>query len=268
LTLLQLIVLAVVQGLTEFLPVSSSAHLILVSWFMHWPDQGLVTDVAIHFGTLFAVLLYFRGDLANMLRAVIRPQADAATAQNRRLLGFLALASVPVILVGGLAHGWVEAHLRDVRVIAISTLVFGLALWLVDARCARQRVLSDLGLRHALWIGLAQVLALVPGASRAGVTLTMGRLLGFDAVSAARFSFLLAIPVLAAAGGFGMLQVVAGDSTLDWGGFALAVVFAALAGWICIAAFLALLERFGLLPFVIYRLVLGVVLLYVSFAPL
>jgi undecaprenyl-diphosphatase len=96
----------------------------------------------------------------------------------------------------------------------------------------------------------------------------MGRLLGFDAVSAARFSFLLAIPVLAAAGGFGMLQVVAGDSTLDWGGFALAVVFAALAGWICIAAFLALLERFGLLPFVIYRLVLGVVLLYVSFAPL
>lgn len=264
-TLLQLIVLAIVQGLTEFLPVSSSAHLILASWLLDFPDQGLVTDVAIHLGTLFAVLIYFRRDLAAMWRAVASPASVSGESHERRLAWCLVVAAVPVILVGGLAHGWVEGHLRDVRVIAISTVIFGLLLWFADARFSRHRQLDDISVKSALLIGLAQVLALIPGASRAGVTLTMGRVLGFDAVSAARFSFLLSIPVIAAAGAYGMLKIAAGGAQLDWAGFALAVGFSALAGWGCIALFLNLLRRFGLLPFVLYRLALGAVLLVIAF---
>jgi undecaprenyl-diphosphatase len=156
----------------------------------------------------------------------------------------------------------VEEYLRDVRVIAICTLGFGLVLWVADVWCARHRRLVELDLKSALLIGLAQVLALVPGVSRSGITMTMGRMLGFDAGSAARFSFLLSIPVIAAAGAYGMARMLDGSVTLNWAGFGLAVGLAALAGWACIAAFLALLERIGLLPFVYYRLVLGTVLLY------
>lgn len=261
-SLVHLIVLALIQGLTEFLPVSSSAHLILGSWLLGWPDQGLVTDVAVHFGTLIAVLLYFREALLGMLRSLTRSQPDSAAVQERKLAGYIVLASVPVILVGGLAHLWVEEYLRDVRVIAICTLGFGLVLWVADVWCARHRRLVELDLKSALLIGLAQVLALVPGVSRSGITMTMGRMLGFDAGSAARFSFLLSIPVIAAAGAYGMARMLDGSVTLNWAGFGLAVGLAALAGWACIAAFLALLERIGLLPFVYYRLVLGTVLLY------
>jgi undecaprenyl-diphosphatase len=264
LSLIHLIVLALIQGLTEFLPVSSSAHLILGSWLLGWPDQGLVTDVAVHFGTLIAVLYYFRETLFGMLRSLTRSQPDPAALQERKLAGYIVLASVPVILVGGLAHLWVEEYLRDVRVIAICTLGFGFVLWMADVWCARHRRLTDLGLKSALLIGLAQVLALVPGVSRSGITMTMGRMLGFEAGSAARFSFLLSIPVIAAAGVYGMVRVFNGNMTLDWAGFGLAVGFSALAGWACIAAFLALLERIGLLPFVYYRLVLGTVLLYLA----
>jgi len=172
---------------------------------------------------------------------------------------------VPVILVGGIAHAWVEENLRDVRVIAVTTLVFGLLLWAADALGSRRRQMGEMTPKLALMIGLAQVLALVPGTSRSGVTLTMGRVLGFDAVSAARFSFLLSIPVIAAAGGYGMLKILAGESALNWSGFGLAMLFSAVAGWVCIALFLALLKRVGLLPFVIYRLILGLVLVTLSF---
>ena len=262
-TLVQIIVLALIQGLTEFLPVSSSAHLILGSKIFSWPDQGLVFDVATHLGTLLAVLVYFRKDLQSMLTSWF--VAGKGDADSRRLGLILLVASIPAILAGALLHGWVESALRDVRVIAASTIGFGLLLWWADARFAHNKQLTDMTMKTGLLIGLAQMLALVPGTSRSGITITMGRMLGFNADTAARFSFLLSIPIIAAAGAYGMLRMLMHDTSIDWLQFSLAVLLSALAGWLCIAAFLALLQRVGLFPFVIYRLALGVALLWITF---
>jgi undecaprenyl-diphosphatase len=262
-TLIQIIVLSLIQGLTEFLPVSSSAHLILGSKVFSWPDQGLIFDVATHLGTLFAVLVYFRKDLWNMVTPWFG--ADKDRGESRKLGVILILASIPAIVAGGLLHSLVESMLRDTRVIAFSTIIFGLLLWWADARFPHDRKLADMGLRQGLLIGLAQMLALVPGTSRSGITMTMGRVLGFDADAAARFSFLLSIPIIAAAGGYGVLRMLMHEAAIDWLQFGLAILFSAVAGWLCIAAFLALLQRVGLLPFVLYRLGLGVALLWITF---
>jgi undecaprenyl-diphosphatase len=260
-TLVQIITLALIQGLTEFLPVSSSAHLILGGKAFGWTDQGLVFDVATHLGTLIAVLFYFRVDLAAMLRASLHPAAAEGSAERSMLL-CLALASAPALVIGFLAHGVVEQYLRDVRVIAWSTIGFGILLWLADALGSRQREIGQMTLGSAMLIGMAQVLALVPGTSRSGITITAGRFLGFSPDAAARFSFLLSIPVIAAAGAYGALRVATGEAPIDWVQFLLALGLSALAGWVCIAAFLALLRKVGLLPFVVYRLALGLVLLW------
>ncbi|MDX2429164.1 MAG: undecaprenyl-diphosphate phosphatase [Xanthomonadales bacterium] len=262
-TLIQIIVLSLVQGLTEFLPVSSSAHLILGSKVFSWPDQGLVFDVATHLGTLLAVLVYFRNDLREMLASWF--VAGKGNEDSRKLGLILVVASIPAIVAGGLLHVWVESSLRDVRVVAVSTIGFGLLLWWADARFAHKKQLAEINLKSGLLIGLAQMLALVPGTSRSGITITMGRMLGFNADSAARFSFLLSIPIIAAAGAYGVLRMLMHDASIDWLQFSLAILLSALAGWLCIAAFLALLQRVGLLPFVFYRLALGVALLWYTF---
>jgi len=262
-TLIQIIVLALVQGLTEFLPVSSSAHLILGGKLFGWPDQGLVFDVATHLGTLLAALAYFRRDLWQMaLPWLAKGKGDEA---SRRLGLILVVASIPAIAVGGLLHNLVETALRDVHVIAFSTLIFGLLLWWADARGRRSKTIHAMNMKAGFLIGLAQTLALVPGTSRSGITITMGRILGFDAEASARFSFLLSIPVIAAAGGYGILRMILNEAAIDWQQFTLAVVLAAVAGWLCIAAFLALLQRVGLVPFVLYRLALGISLLWLAF---
>lgn len=262
-TLIQIIVLSLIQGLTEFLPVSSSAHLILGSKVFSWPDQGLVFDVATHLGTLLAVLVYFRKDLWSMVLPWANAKHSDPTARKLGLI--LVVASIPAIVAGGLLHGWVEASLRDARIIAYTTIGFGLLLWWAEVRFARSKTMLDMNMKSGILIGLAQMLALVPGTSRSGITITVGRMLGFNADSAARFSFLLSIPVIAAAGGYGVLKMFLHDAPIDWSQFVLAVVLSALAGWLCIAAFLALLQRVGLLPFVFYRLALGVVLLWIAF---
>lgn len=263
-TLLQLLVLALIQGLTEFLPVSSSAHLILGSRLFQWPDQGLVFDVATHVGTLLAVVFYFRSTLWDLAGAWARPVTGPDDRRHRALGGYLLLASIPVVVIGGVAGAWVEAYLRDVRVIAWATIVFGILLWVADARFGRERTLETMTLRSALLIGVAQAFALIPGASRSGVTMTMGRMLGFGAEDAARFSFLLAIPVISAAGAYGVLRMWQHSAGIDWALFGLAIAASAVAGWVCIALFLALLRRVGLVPFVIYRLILGAGLLYLA----
>jgi len=260
--LIQIIVLALIQGLTEFLPVSSSAHLILGSKVLGWPDQGLVFDVATHLGTLVAAIIYFRHELMDMAKAWLGPVASESDRQHRAMAVYLALASIPALLVGALAHDAVEFYLRDIRIIAWTTIGFGLLLWVADVRGARKVELEQINLRSALLIGLAQALALIPGTSRSGVTITAGRFLGLTPDAAARFSFLLAIPIVGAAGSYGVLRVIMGEANIDWHQFVLAVAISAVAGWVCIAAFLALLKRVGLMPFVIYRLVLGLVLLW------
>lgn len=263
-TLIQIVVLALIQGLTEFLPVSSSAHLILGGQAFGWADQGLVFDVATHLGTLLAVLVYFRSDLAGMAVACVAPK-DPSGRQHRLMAGYLAVASFFTLAIGLAFHEFVEMYLRDIRIIAWSTIGFGLVLWWADAAGSKKKDLQEMTLKSALLIGLAQVLALIPGASRSGVTITAGRFLGFTPDAAARFSFLLAIPVIAAAGLFGMMRVASGDASIDWMQFGLAVAIAGVAGWVCIAAFLALLKRVGLMPFVIYRLALGAGLLWLLY---
>lgn len=258
-TLLQVVVLALIQGVSEFLPVSSSAHLVLASRFLSWSDQGLAFDAAVHAGTLAAVLVYFRRDLAELLSEGLRQGGDPG---QRRLLKALAVATVPALIVGALAADWIEIWLRSPLLIASTTIVFGLALWLADARGRRRADAESLSVRSALLIGLAQVLALIPGTSRSGVTITAGLALGLTREEAARFSFLLSIPIIVAAGGWGFVSGLADGGSFEFGRFALAALIAGVVAWVSIAAFLAWLKRFGMLPFVVYRLLLGAALLW------
>ncbi len=250
---LQLLVLALVQGLTEFLPVSSSAHLILVSRWMGWPDQGLVLDVAAHLGTLLAVLWWYRRQLPSMLRPA-RRQPDGEPS----LFWLLLLASLPLAAVGYLLAGWIETHLRTEQVIAWSTILFALVLAWADRHARKRRELRSGG---ALAVGLAQCLALVPGASRAGVTISAGLLLGLGREQAIRFAMLTAIPATAMAGGYGVLQLVLRSTTVDWADFLLVTALSALAGWLGLKFILEWGARGALMWFVAYRLVLGVALL-------
>jgi undecaprenyl-diphosphatase len=256
-TLLQLFVLAAVQGVTEFLPVSSSGHLILVPAVTGWPDQGLLIDTAVHVGTLGAVLVYFWRDLAGLLSGLgrgLRGRGDAAF----RLLGLLVLASLPVIVVGGVLalSGW-QGALRDTQVVAWATLVFGVVLLVADRLFLTVRRLEHMKVSGALLIGVAQVLALIPGTSRAGITMTAARMLGFERRDAARFSMLLSIPAIAGAGvltGVELFQT--GDVRLTFD----ALIAAALAFGFAIAAIailMAWLRRSTFTPFAVYRLILG-----------
>lgn len=256
-TLIQAVVLAVVQGLTEFLPVSSAAHLILVSRLTGWVDHGLAFDTAVHAGTLAAVVVYFRHDLLRMAGS-LRPGAPSG---DRRLLGALAVATLPALLAGALTAGLVGTYLRSPLVIAGTTLFFAVLLWLADRFTPKSLDVPAIGWKKALWIGLAQVLALVPGTSRSGITITAGLALGLTREAAARFSFLLSIPIIAAAGAWGFLQAWRAGEAMDLALFTLGALLAAIVAWLTIAAFLAWVRRAGLTPFVIYRLVLGSLLL-------
>ena len=251
-TTLQIIVLALVQGVTEFLPISSSAHLILVNQAMGYQDQGLVFDVAAHVGSLLAVIVYFRRELLDMLLG--RPvDGFGVELAGHRLLGWLVLATLPLGVAGLALAETVAAHARTPLVIALATIAFALVLWWSD-RYAGSRPLTA---RKALGMGLAQVLALVPGTSRSGITITAGLFLGMSRRAAARFSFLMAIPAVLAAGLFGAHELLQAQLTPHWGQFALAMAVAGVSAYLCIAAFIRLVEQIGMLPFVIYRLFLG-----------
>ncbi len=257
----QALVLALVQGLTEFLPVSSSAHLLFPSLLLGWADQGLAFDVAVHVGTLSAVLLYYRDDLLRMANRWLRSLAGGGACDDSRMVWYLAVATLPAGVAGLLAGGFIEEHLRTLTVIATTTLVFGLLLGLADRRTVNSDPERALGMRVALLIGFAQALALVPGVSRSGVTMTAALLLGMRRQSAARFSFLLSIPIIASAG---MLKVwellAAGESRVDWVAMGLGVAVSGLSAYACIAAFLRLLDKVGFMPFVYYRIALAIAL--------
>jgi undecaprenyl-diphosphatase len=260
-TLIQIIVLAVVQGLTEFLPISSSAHLILVPVISDWPDQGLAFDVAVHVGTLSAVVWYFRHEVISMTRDWSASCVQKKTVGDSRLAWAVIIGTIPVGLAGLLFHDFVDTVLRSPLVIAWATIGFGLLLWWADAQGKRQRDEHTLSWKDIIIIGMAQVLALIPGTSRSGITMTAGLMLGLTRNGAARFSFLLSIPTILLAGGYKGLKLL-GDGNVDWATIILGTLLSALTAYLCIHVFLKVLERIGMLPFVIYRLVLGVVLLY------
>lgn len=257
----QAIWLAVLQGLTEFLPISSSAHLVIPSLILQWPDQGLAFDVAVHVGTLTAVVAYYRVELVTLARGTVIGLGQRQMNEELRMVGWLGLASIPVAVFGFTAGQFVEDNLRSLPVIAATTLVFGVLLGYADRHTRHVSRFRALALPVALMIGLAQVLAIVPGVSRSGVTITAALLLNLDRQTAARFSFLLSIPVIAGAGSLKGWELSQAQIAPNWWLLGISALVAAITAYACIALFLKLLDRVGLMPFVYYRVVLSLLLL-------
>jgi len=251
--LTHIIWLALIQGLTEFLPVSSSAHLILVPRLLEWPDQGLAFDVAVHLGTLLAVVAYFRRDIVTLFLAWLASVTQRAMTPEARLAWGVILGTIPAGLVGLAFKDVIEVHLRSPLVIAATTIVFGLLLWFADRRSKLVRDEYTLGWQDFLVIGGAQAIALIPGTSRSGITITAGLLLGLTREAAARYSFLLSIPII----------VLSSTQPVEWNTLFIGTAIAALSAFVCIHFFLAFINKMGMTPFVIYRLLLGALLLWV-----
>jgi len=242
---LHIVALALVQGLTEFLPISSSAHLILVPALTDWPDQGLAFDIAVHVGTLVAVLGYFRADVLRLVRGGIAPLAGRPAGADGRMAWLIVLATIPVGLAGLEFKDVVETTLRDPVVIAWASIGFGVLLWISDRFGPRLRDETTLRWPGALTVGLFQALALIPGTSRSGITMTAGLFLGLDRTAAARFSFLLAMPVIALSGMLEGLDLFEAAAPVQWSALLSGAVLAAVSAWLCIHYFLRFITRIG-----------------------
>ena len=260
--LLQIVALSALQGLTEFLPVSSSAHLVLLPQLQGWADQGLAFDVAVHVGSLSAVAWYFRRQLTQMARDWIQSLMTRKTVGESRLAWAVLFATIPVGSSGLVFEDAVETTLRAPMVIAWATIGFAMLLWWADARGRGRRDESGIGWKDVFFIGAAQALALIPGTSRSGVTMTAGLMRGLSRSAAARFSFLLSIPVIMLAGGLQLHELGSRGGAVDWRALVIGCATSGIAAYLCIHVFLKLLERIGMLPFVIYRLLLGGILVY------
>ncbi len=259
----QIVVLAIVQGVTEFLPISSSGHLILVPALTGWQDQGLATDIMVHVGSLFAILVYFWRDVLQLIAGgfeLVRLQWT----DRSKLAAFILLATIPAVIFGlilkstGLAD-----EMRGIKLIAWNAIIYGLVMLVADRVGSSLRQMKDMTLVSAVSIGLAQALALIPGTSRSGITISAARFLGFGRAEAARFSFLLGIPAIAGAGlltalGDGAQGALSTDALL-------AAAFTFLSALASIAFLMALLRRITLLPFVLYRFMLGGFLLVLAY---
>jgi len=255
--------LALLQGFTEFLPISSSAHLILLPKISGWADQGLAFDISVHIGTLSAVIFYFRHELLPMAHDWTLSITKRQHTVNSRLAWAVLLGTIPVGLAGLLFKDFIEGSLRSTVVIATATIFFGLLLWWADVFGSRKRDEFTIGIVDVLVIGLAQALALIPGTSRSGATMTAGLFLGLSREAAARFSFLLSIPVILLSGALVTIEIIKTNAPVDWHAIGLGVAVAGVTAYLCIHFFLKLLDRIGMWPFVIYRLILGAVLFYV-----
>ncbi len=264
-TWIQIVVLAVVQGLTEFLPVSSSGHLILVPAFLGWADQGLAFDIAVHFGSLGAVCVFFRNDIAGLIRGTGDILAGRSNTLQARMAWCIGIGTVPAAIAGLLLAGWIAANLRSPMIVVLTLAGYGVLMALADRFAPRGRNISSIGIRDAVIIGMAQALSLVPGTSRSGITITAGRLLGFGRQDAARFSFLLSAPVILLATIFELVKLITGDAQVAWDNLAVAALISGLVAYLSIDFFMRFVSALGLLPFAIYRLLLASVILYVLY---
>ena len=246
--------LGVVQGITEFLPISSSAHLILFPWFLGWPEHSLAFDVALHVGTLLAILLYFAGDFIKLLSGVLHRKSE-----ETRFLAYLVLGTVPAALAGLFGEKIIEGNLRAYGMIACTLIGVGILLWLADARGKKSRNEQTISWKDAVLIGCAQACALIPGVSRSGITMTVALFLGLTRPAAARFSFLLAAPLMLAAGIFEGRKILGGLPVGEtWLGWGLGLVTSAITGIIVIRFLMKYLQEKSFRPFIIYRIALGV----------
>lgn len=261
-TIFEIIVLAIIQGITEFLPISSSGHLLLPAELLGWQKQGLGFDVAVHVGSLLAIVIYLRKDIAQLTvgwcQSVTGKKND-----NGRLAWLIVMATLPAVVIGYTGKAFVEAYTRSGLVIATTTIVFALLLWWADRASKQQFDVSDMNWKKALIIGFAQVTAMIPGTSRSGITMTAALFLGFNRESAARFSFLLSVPVIMGAGTLMGIDMMQSEETVDWNSIFWGAGLSFVSAYICVALFIRWISRIGMLPFVIYRLALGVILFWV-----
>lgn len=261
--IIQAIALAVLQGLTEFLPISSSAHLILLPVLVGWEDQGLAFDVAVHVGTLTAVVAFYRKDLIHIIVAWSHSMLGKGMNEDAKLAWYVILGTIPVGLVGISLPHEVETFLRSPLIIAGATILFALLLWLAEKQAKELR--STITLLDAVVIGLFQAVALIPGTSRSGITITAGLMTGLKRKHAARFSFLLSIPVIALAGMVKALELYKSTEPVMWDMIAIGAFVSAIMAYLTIGWFLKLLDKIGMIPFVYYRLVLGSFLIVIFF---
>lgn len=265
--ILHLILVAIVQGITEFLPVSSSGHLILLPNLLNLPDQGQVIDVAVHVGTLGAVMLYFKAEVARAIQGTLHILKGQFTSPEARLALMLILATIPVILAGLIFKlGGIDDMLRSVKTIAWTTLIFGIVLWFADRAGTQEKISDNWTFRDAAIMGLWQAIALIPGTSRSGITITGARYLGYAREDAARLAMLMSIPTIMASGALLGLEVA---STLDAAAArdsAIAAAFAFLAALAALHFMMRLLKSVSFTPYVIYRIALGLVLLVYSYS--
>jgi undecaprenyl-diphosphatase len=267
---LEALLLGIVQGLTEFLPISSSGHLILVPWLQDYTflqeneEFNKTFDVALHVGTLAAVVVYFRRELIAMLFGFLHTlRKRAVETADERLAWLVVVGTIPAVIVGGLGEDWIDEHLGEPWMIAVQLIVFALILAAAD-RLPQRRDVGDVRVRHGIFIGIAQSLALAPGTSRSGVTITAGRMLGFSRDAAARISFLLLVPATAGAATLkGYQAITEGLPSGVAGPMIVGTIAAAVSGYAAIAGLLALVRTHSYDPFVVYRLIAGVVILVV-----
>lgn len=257
---LQVIVLALVQGISEFLPISSSAHLVLVPKLLGWEDQGLAFDVAVHVGTLAAILFYFKDSLKKLLSDFSASIVRRRTVGDSTLVWSVGFATIPVGVFGLVFNDFIETYARNGLVIAVTTVIFAVFLYLADKKAGGVGE-YQMTIKFALIIGLAQALALIPGVSRSGITMTAALFLGFSRSASANFSFLMSIPVILLAGGLEATKLVKSPEHLPWSDLALGAIISGVSAYICVKLFMATISRISMLPFVVYRLVLGVLLL-------
>lgn len=260
----QIIVLALVQGITEFLPISSSGHLILIPAFTGWKDQGLVTDVMVHVGSLAAIVVYFWRDVLTMLRGALHLVRLKWT-REAKLAAFVAAATVPAVAFGLVlkASGLLE-QIRGIEVVAWNALIFGVLLLAADLYGAQIKDMDSITFRSAMIIGLAQALALIPGTSRSGATMTAARYLGFKRAEAARFSFVLGIPAIAGAGLLTMFDALESGEGISHDAM-LAAALTFVSAFVSIVFLMAIVKRMSFLPFVLYRMLLAGFLLVMAY---
>jgi undecaprenyl-diphosphatase len=262
----QIVLLSFVQGLTEFLPISSSAHLILAPLLFGYQLQSLAFDVAVHVGTLLAVMVYFRREIAAMTLALLGSlKVRRIQTPDAKLAWMVVLATVPVVLLGLPLKSLLEILRQDDRLVALviagTTIGFGLLLWLADVRGKRARNEYGLHWKGALFVGLLQAIAIIPGTSRSGITMTAGRFLGLSRRAASRFSFLLAIPTILMAGSMETLDLIRSTDPVDWTPLWLGALLSFVVAYLTIHFFLKLIERVSMFPFVVYRFLLGALIL-------
>ena len=262
---LHILLLALVQGITEFLPISSSAHLILAPKLFGFADQGMAFDVAIHVGSLLAVIGYFRKELNQIIRDFFASLGRPENSTEHSQMGWMIIiATIPIIFTGLVFKSFIELHMRTAMMIAIPTILFGLLLYWSDLKGKKEREASSVVWKDALIIGLFQSIAIFPGTSRSGITMTAGLMLGLTREASSRFSFLIAIPTIVMSGILVSYDLVNSNEQVIWSDLLFGATLSFVSAYLCIHLFLSFIERCGMLPFVIYRLILGVALLFIA----